>query len=317
MTDKDRKHLKKYDKFIKVAEQVLKTTSTGLSPWLILDSSDLRYSSLSVGQHVLARISQQIEIRKHSEKLPQAEDITDINQQNLLDSLDLSMSINNKTYNKKLKKFQAKLGQLVREAYQQKLSCILVFEGWDAAGKGGAIRRITRAIDARNYQLIPITAPTDEELRHHYLWRFWRHLPKAGKVTIYDRSWYGRVLVERVEGLANTNEWQRAYAEIVGFEDALTQHGILLLKFWLHIDKDEQLKRFQDRELIPYKQHKITAEDYRNRERWEDYQKAVNEMVVRTSTESSPWILVAANNKKYARIKVLESYCEYLQKMLD
>jgi len=191
-----------------------------------------------------------------------------------------------------------------------------VFEGWDAAGKGGAIRRLTRAVDARNYQVIPIAAPTDEENQHHYLWRFWRHIPRAGILTIYDRSWYGRVLVERVEGFAATNEWRRAYSEIVNFEEALAEHGILVLKFWLHIDKDEQLHRFQEREKITYKQYKITEDDYRNRDRWDDYQLAVNEMVTRTSTQSAPWILVEANDKKYARIKILKTLCDKLERFL-
>lgn len=316
VTDQDRKHLKQYNQFVQVAEQVLKTTSTGKSPWLVIDSSDIRYSSLSVGQHVLGRIKQHIELQQRNNQENDVAAVTPIHQQNLLDQLDLDKKLVAAEYEEKLKKLQARLGKLARAASQKKLSSILVFEGWDAAGKGGAIRRLAHAMDARNYVLIPIAAPTDEERRHHYLWRFWRHLPKAGKVTIYDRSWYGRVLVERVEGLANSEEWMRAYSEIVDFEDQLTRHGILLLKFWLHIDKEEQLKRFKEREQIPHKQHKITAEDYRNRERWEEYKQAVNEMVTRTSTRSSPWLMVAANNKKYARINVLETYCDYLEKML-
>jgi polyphosphate kinase 2 (PPK2 family) len=160
------------------------------------------------------------------------------------------------------------------------------------------------------------TYAADEESRQHYLWRFWRHIPRAGLLTIYDRSWYGRVLVERVEGFAKVNEWQRAYSEIVNFEEALSEHGILVLKFWLHIDKDEQLRRFKEREQITYKQYKITEDDYRNRDRWDDYQLAVNEMVTRTSTQSAPWILVEANDKKYARIKILKIFCDRLEKFL-
>ncbi len=193
----------------------------------------------------------------------------------------------------------------------------MVFEGWDAGGKGGAIRRLTHAIDARSYRVIPIAAPTDEERQHHYLWRFWRHFPRAGQVTIYDRSWYGRVVVERVEGFASNNEWQRAYAEIVNFEEALDDHGIILLKFWLHIDQDEQLKRFKEREKISYKKYKITEEDYRNRDKWAEYNVAVNEMVTRTSTQKNPWLMVEGNDKKFARIKIIKAYCEYLEKMLD
>ena len=172
-------------------------------------------------------------------------------------------------------------------------------------------------MDARHYQVIPIAAPTDEERAHHYLWRFWRHTPRAGQVTIYDRSWYGRVLVERVEGLAKPNQWRRAYSEIVHFEEAMLAHGIVILKFWLHIDRDEQMQRFKSREQTSFKQFKITEEDYRNREKWDDYQKAVNEMIARTSTSKSPWLLVEANDKNYARIKIIKAYCDRLEKMLD
>jgi polyphosphate kinase 2 (PPK2 family) len=175
---------------------------------------------------------------------------------------------------------------------------------------------LSHSIDAINYQVISIAATSDEEKLHHYLWRFWRHIPRAGQVTIYDRSWYGRVLVERVEGFATTNEWKRAYAEIVNFEEALTGHGTLLLKFWLHIDRDEQLRRFKEREKIPYKNHKITEEDYRNREKWDAYNCAVNEMVTRTSTRENPWIMIEGNDKKYARIEVIKAYCRHLEDML-
>jgi polyphosphate kinase 2 (PPK2 family) len=225
--------------------------------------------------------------------------------------------LDKKDYNQELAFYQGKLNKLAREAHLKKHSTIIVFEGWDAAGKGGAIRRLTPAFDARAYQIIPIAAPTDEEKQHHYLWRFWRHIPRAGILTIYDRSWYGRVLVERVEGFATDQEWQRAYSEIVNFEEALVAHGILLLKFWLHIDKDEQLRRFKEREQIPYKQYKITEEDYRNREKWDDYQIAVNDMVTRTSTQKAAWHLIEANDKKYARVKLLKIFCERLEKALE
>lgn len=202
---------------------------------------------------------------------------------------------------------------LYRKAKEKGLSAILVFEGWDAAGKGGIIRRITPAMDARDYQIIPIAAPTEEERAHHYLWRFWRHLPRAGRVTIFDRSWYGRVLVERVEGFAAEDEWKRAYAEIVNFEEKLDKHGILLLKFWVHIDKDEQLRRFQLRQNTAYKHFKITDEDFRNREKWNDYEIAANEMIERTGTEFAPWYLIEANDKKFARIKALKIFYERLK----
>jgi len=319
VTERDKKHLEMYDDFVKVAENVLSETSTGDSPWLIIDGSDIRYSSLTVGQHILSRIKQHIEHREHLKQNQPLDNHLQANdlQQNLLDSLDLSLKLDKKEYNSKLSNYQGKLNKLSRQAREKKRSSILVFEGWDAAGKGGAIRRLTHAIDARSYQVIPVAAPTDEEKLHHYLWRFWRHIPRAGQITIYDRSWYGRVLVERVEGFAKLSEWQKAYSEIVNFEEALSDHGTLLLKFWLHIDKDEPLKRFKAREQISYKKHKITEEDYRNREKWDEYNLAVNEMVTRTSTQQNPWIMVEANDKKYACIKVLKAYCGQLEKMLD
>ncbi|MCQ8103823.1 polyphosphate:AMP phosphotransferase [Methylomonas sp. SURF-2] len=320
VTDKDRQHLGLYDEFIGVAENVLSETSKACAPWLIVEGSDIRYSSLTVGQHILERIRQHIQ---HYENRLAAADQADetsksqLEQYNLLDALDLSLKLNKTSYKKQLEKYQGKLNELSRHALEAKRSSILVFEGWDAAGKGGAIRRLTEAMDARHYQVIPIAAPTDEERAHHYLWRFWRHIPRAGQVTIYDRSWYGRVLVERVEGLAKPAQWQRAYSEIVNFEEAMLAHGIVVMKFWLHIDHAEQLARFKRREEISYKQFKITEEDYRNREKWDDYQKAVNEMIARTSTGKSPWLLVEANDKFHARIKVIKAYCECLEKMLD
>ena len=320
VTKKDKRHLKMYDNFISVAENVLAETSTKHSPWLIVDGFDIRFSSLTIGQHILSRIEQHLKKRQAKEQSQSANLVSDkihCFQNNLLDSLDLSLKLDKKKYTSLLSKYQGKLNKLARQAHEKKLSSILVFEGWDAGGKGGAIRRLTHAIDARNYQVISIAAPTDEERLHQYLWRFWRHIPRAGQVTIYDRSWYGRVLVERVEGFASKNEWQRAYAEIVNFEEALYDHGILLLKFWLHIDQDEQLKRFKEREKISYKKHKITEEDYRNREKWGEYNIAVNEMVTRTSTQKNPWLMVEGNDKKFARIKVIKAYCEYLERMLD
>jgi len=234
----------------------------------------------------------------------------------VLSQLDSGKSLEKEVYNEKLKHYQARLNQLQRAARERKISTILVFEGWDAAGKGGSIRRITAALDARDYQVIQIAAPTDEEAAHNYLWRFWRHIPRAGRVTIYDRSWYGRVLVERIEGFARTREWQRAYGEINDFEAQLVERGIVLMKFWLHITVEEQLRRFQEREQIAYKAWKLTDEDWRNRERWGDYELAVNDMVERTSTRQAPWMLIEANDKRHARIEVLRTLCQRLEAAL-
>jgi len=220
------------------------------------------------------------------------------------------------SFGTELEKQQGRLNLLQRDAQEKGVSTILVFEGQDAAGKGGAIRRITSALDARAYQVIPIAAPTDEERAHHYLWRFWRHLSRAGRLTIFDRSWYGRVLVERVEGFASREEWLRAYSEINEFEDQLVAHGTVLVKFWVHITFDEQLRRFKEREKTKYKQWKLTPEDWRNRGKWHDYEKAVNDMVERTSTRMAPWTLVEGNDKYFARLKVLRTVCDRMEQRL-
>jgi AMP-polyphosphate phosphotransferase len=314
VTKLDWKHFKMYDTFRRISERALRMTSTGEAPWTIVEGEEERYRSITVGKHILESISKHLAEWKNSKQAPKkkknesADDALTI-----LDTLDLSQTISEEKYKTGLEKYQGKLNLLYRKAKAKDLSAILVFEGWDAAGKGGIIRRITGAMDARDYQIIPIAAPTEEERAHHYLWRFWRHLPRAGRVTIFDRSWYGRVLVERVEGFAKPDEWKRAYSEIVNFEEQLSKHGILLLKFWVHIDRDEQLRRFQERQGTPYKHYKITDEDFRNRERWNDYEIAANEMLERTGTEFAPWHLIEANDKKFARIKTLKIFCDSLK----
>jgi polyphosphate kinase 2 (PPK2 family) len=234
----------------------------------------------------------------------------------VLDHVDLTRQLPDGEYRKRLLRLQGRLNRLVRAAADKKVSSVAVFEGWDAAGKGGSIRRLTEAMDPRLYRVIPIAAPTDEEKAHHYLWRFWRHLPRAGRVTIYDRSWYGRLLVERVEGFAQEAEWMRAYPEINDFEEQLAEAGIVLTKFWIHVSPEEQLRRFEDRRETPYKRHKMTGEDWRNRDRWAAYHTAVNDMVVRTSTRHAPWTLVSGNDKKFARVQILETFCRRLERAL-
>jgi polyphosphate kinase 2 (PPK2 family) len=235
----------------------------------------------------------------------------------ILGTLDMSRSISKPDYQKQLKKYQAELSVLCRQAEERKISAVVLFEGPDAAGKGGAIRRITAPMQAYNYQVIPIAAPTDEEAAHHYLWRFWRQLPPAGRVLIFDRSWYGRELVERVEGFACEDEWKRAFAEINDFEHQLIDHGIVLLKYWIQISKEEQLARFKAREETPHKRWKLTDEDWRNREKWDDYELAVNDIIQHTSTLAAPWTLVEGDDKRYARIKVISTLCQTLQEALD
>jgi polyphosphate:AMP phosphotransferase len=319
VTKQDWKHFELYDEFLPVSERTLRETSTGEAPWTIVEGTDRRYRELKVGRHILDAISQRLEAEPATatatEPPPRLERRED--QPTILSRLDLSKRVGADAYAKKLRRHQGRLNRLSREFQKRNLSAVFGFEGWDAAGKGGAIRRVTAALDARFYEVIPIAAPTDEELARPYMWRFWRRLPRADHLTIFDRTWYGRVLVERVEGFASKDEWLRAYKEINEFESQLCEHGIALAKFWLHIDKDEQARRFAEREQTPFKKFKITDEDYRNRENWDLYEDAVNEMVERTSTAVTPWTLVEANDKRFARIKVLETCCEALEAALE
>ncbi len=322
ISKRDWQHWEMYDLFIAAAERAILKTSTGLAPWKIVEGYDERYRSVAVATAIRDAIRFRLDeskapaISSNGEKKPTTLDTGGVPVVTILSRLAMDKTLAKDVYDTELKRYQAKLNQLHRAAREKKVSTLLVFEGWDAAGKGGSIRRITAALDARDYQVIQIAAPTDEEAAHNYLWRFWRHLPRAGRVTIYDRSWYGRVLVERIEGFARTREWQRAYAEINDFEAQLVERGIVLLKFWLHITPDEQLRRFQEREQIAYKAWKLTDEDWRNRERWADYELAVNDLVERTSTHQAPWTLVAANDKRHARIEVLRTLCERLESAL-
>ncbi|MDH3214548.1 MAG: polyphosphate:AMP phosphotransferase, partial [Myxococcales bacterium] len=319
VTERDWKHFELYDEFLPVAERAIRETSTGEAPWTIVEGTDRRYRELTVGRHILAAIAQRLEAEPAAapakEPPPRLERRED--QPTILSLLDASKQIAPDAYAKKLRQLQGRLNRLSRDVARKGISGVFAFEGWDAAGKGGAIRRVTAALDARFYEVIPIAAPTDEELARPYMWRFWRQLPRAGQLTIFDRSWYGRVLVERVEGFASKEEWLRAYKEINQFESQLCEHGVALAKFWLHIDNDEQARRFAAREETSYKKYKITAEDYRNREKWDLYEDAVNEMVERTSTALTPWTLVEANDKRHARVKVLETCCAALENALE
>ena len=317
VTGQDWKHFKLYDKFYKICTRALRSTSTGAAPWTIVEGADPRYRYLTVGQHMLTEVSKRLARARKAVPPSSAPPLSGAQARTtILKTLNLTLRLPKKEYEEELEDCQRRLNLLCRKAAPKKVSSLLVFEGSDAAGKGGAIRRITSAMDARFYRVIPIAAPTDEEKAHHYLWRFWRHLPRAGRVTIFDRSWYGRVLVERVEGFAREDEWMRAYQEINNFEEQLADHGMVVLKFWLHIGKDEQGRRFKEREKTTYKQYKITAEDYRNRQQWAAYELAVDDMVERTSTEFAPWHLIEANDKYHARIKILKTFCDRLEAAL-
>ncbi len=317
VSERDLAALKSYGRFRTVAERTLGQTSTGEAPWMIIEGFDERYRNTTTATHILEVVRKRIALDPKSLRgAATAWKRLGENDKTILDALDLDRHLEKKAYRKQLADYQGRLSVLARKAREQKVSTIVVFEGWDAAGKGGIIRRITGAMDARSLRVIPVAAPTDEERAQHYLWRFWRHIPRAGRFTIYDRSWYGRVLVERVEGYAAEDEWIRAYREINEFEEELTEHGIVVVKFWVHIDRDEQLLRFKAREETSFKQHKITEEDYRNRERWDDYAHAVNDMVERTSTVFAPWHLIEGNDKRWARVRALKILCERLEKAL-
>jgi polyphosphate:AMP phosphotransferase len=315
----DHRIFENYDRSMRTVEHALRKTSTVEAPWHVIESTDRRYRMLEIGRRILQSLERRMAAPPVASgsrvSIPEPEEVLP-GQPTIVDAVDLTVSVPKEVYVKRLDDGQATLHRLARAAVERGVSSVLVFEGWDAAGKGGCIRRLTAAMNAQHYRVVPIAAPTEEELAHHYLWRFWQRLPRAGRVTIFDRSWYGRVLVERVEGFASEAEWQRAYGEINEFEEQLVEHGIVLQKFWLHIDRDEQLARFRAREKTAYKKYKITDEDYRNRDRWDDYERAVNDMVARTSTELAPWTLVAANDKRHARLTVLKTFLEGLRAAL-
>ncbi len=314
------KFSEQYQAYERVAERIVLHTDRGIAPWYLVEAEDRRYRDLTVGKTLLHAIRTRLSEpppEEHNTAAASPELPSSASAQiTLLDQLDMSLALPRDEYKHEIKALQTEINELAWNAYNQNRSMVLMFEGVDAGGKGGAIRRITSSIDARLFRSIPVAAPTDEEKAHHYLWRFWRQIPRAGYITIYDRSWYGRVLVERVEGFASDPEWRRAYSEINRFEEQLVDSGVILLKFWLHITQEEQLARFKAREDIPYKRYKITEDDWRNREKWPLYKSAVNEMVVRTSTKHAPWTLVEGNDKPYARVKVLRTICESVTEAL-
>ncbi len=314
VTDRDWKHHKLYDKFRSVHENVISHTSTAQAPWTIVEGYDARYRSLTVGKVILDAIRNRIDtVDKKVVQSNSAPPLAPIDKLDILKTLDLDQGMDKKTYERELEKYQGKLALLVRDPKFKKITVVALFEGNDAAGKGGAIRRITGALDARFYEIHPVAAPTEEERAQPYLWRFWRHIPRRSGVTIFDRSWYGRVLVERVEKFCTEAAWMRAYGEINDFEEQLVRHDIVVAKFWLAISNDEQLRRFKEREEIGFKRFKITEEDWRNRKKWDEYARAVCDMVDRTSTKIAPWTLVEANDKKFARIKILKTLCKQIE----
>ncbi|MBK7999470.1 MAG: polyphosphate:AMP phosphotransferase [Verrucomicrobia bacterium] len=313
-------HHKLYDKFVRVSERALRGTNTAHAPWRLIESTDDRYRDLTAARLILeaieSRLGRATGTKVKTSRRPPTISVPAKSDRSVLDKVDLGSALTRDEYERKLDKYQARLNRLTWAAAELKLASVMVFEGWDAAGKGSCIRRVTAAIDPRLFRVIPIAAPTDEERAHHYLWRFWKHLPPDGRATLFDRSWYGRVLVERVESFARPEEWCRAYHEINDFEEQLAEHGIVISKFWIHISKDEQLRRFKEREVVPFKRHKITPEDWRNRQKWDAYSSAVHDMVTHTSTSFAPWTLVAGEDKKFARVQILKALCTRLEAAL-
>ena len=316
VTDTDWERFKLYARFRKVSESALRETNTGYAPWIVVEGADPNYRYLTAGRTILAALRKRLAGDKPVAARPAALPEPALDGRTVLSSLDYETTLTRKAYNRKLEKYQGELNLLSRHKKFRNKSLIIVMEGVDAAGKGGAVRRITGALDARHYNVIPIAAPTEEERAQPYLWRFWRHLPRTGRVTIFDRSWYGRVLVERVEKFCSEQDWMRAYHEINDFEEQLVEAGAIVTKFWVTVTKEEQLRRFREREKTPFKSFKITPEDWRNRRKWKDYERAVCDMIERTSTEIAPWSLISANDKYCARIEILKTLCARVEAAL-
>jgi polyphosphate:AMP phosphotransferase len=300
---------KLYDEFTTYTKRAIRRTDTPDAPWIIVDAADERYRNLTVSKVLLDRLRASERAGTAAAPMAASPIVNARADGRLLRSLDGTRSLSRASYAEQLEKYQGRLNLLARHRKFRKRSVVAVFEGWDAAGKGGCIQRVIGSFDPRQYHIVPTAAPTDEERAQPYLWRFWRNVPGHGVVAIFDRSWYGRVLVERVEGFCSEADWMRAYGEINDFEQQLIRNGGIVAKFWLNIGKDEQLRRFKEREQTGFKRFKITDEDWRNRNQWDTYEQAVCDMVDRTSTEIAPWTLVEADDKAFARIKVLKTLC--------
>lgn len=335
VTKEDWRQVKSYRRIRNVAERAVRETSTGSAPWFVIEGWDRYYREIAVARTLVDEISR-ILVAQDEEaaaatasprrkpkrgslaaKRANAPPLATLGDTDVLSSLDLSLTLSKDDYREALPHWQGRLARLSREKKLRRHGVVALFEGYDAAGKGGAIRRVAEALDPRFYNIVPIGAPTDVERAHPYLWRFWRHMPARGRMVMFDRSWYGRVLVERVDGFVPEPVWRRAYAEINEFEQELTEAGIILAKFFLVVSPGEQLSRFREREKIAFKRYKITPDDWHNREKRPDYDAAVIEMIQRTSTELAPWTLVEAENKHHARIKVLRTLVETIEHGLD
>lgn len=321
VTEVDKRRNHQYDTYYKAFDEMLEFTNTPCAPWHAVSGMDRRAAVQQVFSTVLHSVQNALSVREAPVPAPSQGGVFPGNfrflPQPKLSEAALKETVEKEKYKEELAELQERLGDLHGKLYRKKVPVILAFEGWDAAGKGGTIRRVAEALDPRGYEVVPIAAPSPEELAHHYLWRFWRRLPKDGHIAIFDRSWYGRVLVERVEGFTPEADWQRAYREINEFEQELADWGAVILKFWLNIDQDEQLRRFELRQSTPSKQWKITEEDWRNRAKWGQYETAVNGMLQYTSTEEAPWHIISSQDKKFGRIQTLKAITQAIEKRFE
>ena len=313
VTSRDWEYHETYDAFIAASSLALRRTNSDFAPWHLIDAENQRFRNATVAQHLLRDVERALETEpiKSAPEPPRKPAAV-----NVLTQLDLSALLDRDSYRSLLAEHQGRLARLARRLGGAGRSAVIVFEGADAAGKGGCIRRIVNVLDARFYRVIPISAPTDEEKARPYLWRFWRNLPRRGEVVVFDRSWYGRVLVERIEGFCAPEDWRRAYGEINDFEEQLVDAGCLVFKFWLTITPEEQLARFEERRATGYKRYKLTPEDWRNRDKWAAYEAAACDAFEKTGTEIAPWVPVASNDKLHARIQVIETVCAGLERAL-
>jgi polyphosphate:AMP phosphotransferase len=319
VTQDDIRRHRQYEKYMAATEDMLSKTDTDFSPWTVVESHDHRFASLKIFNTVIRAVDQKLRVKAPSPVKPgrkKARELDEVLRSSMLEKIDLSRTMEKSVYRNALKKKQKILRELEHEIYTHRIPVMVLYEGWDAAGKGGNIRRLTQTLDPRGYEVVPIAAPNDIEKSHHYLWRFWMQIPKAGHLTIFDRSWYGRVLVERVEEFCTPSDWRRAYREINEMEEHIANFGAVIVKFWIHIDRDEQLRRFKLRQQQEHKRWKITDEDWRNRKKWNQYREAIDEMLMRTSTPLAPWTVVESNCKLYARIKCLDTVIDAIKKRI-
>lgn len=319
VTKDDWRQNRRYDLHRDAFEEMIGKTNLPGAPWIVIESIDERYATVTMISRLIDMLEHALTLKNTlsaKAHITSPSVIAPVSTGHFLDAVDPSCSLTREEYDRALRKCQAHIRELEYTIYKKRVPVLVMYEGWDAAGKGGNIRRLTQHLDPRGYQVVSVAAPNDIQRAHHYLWRFWQDMPKAGHIAIFDRTWYGRVLVERIEGFCSKEQWMRAYDEINETEAQLARYGMILVKFWLHIDSEEQLRRFEERQQVDYKQWKITDEDWRNREKWSQYKIAVDDMIAKTSTSHAPWTIVESNSKYYARIKTLRTVIDAIEKQI-